>query len=167
MDSDRTHSWKAWSSWLLCGVLWGLSFLGILTVGFFALPLAVLLTILLLKDGLTERRRRTSWIGYAAWLALWALALFQVFPGGLFVLVASLLVLVGMRRAGPAGWGLLSGIGLWGVWLAVLGAEPFLGWLGIAAAFLATSAGLFTRGRKADQSIDSEGATQSAADQRG
>lgn len=159
MDSERTHSWKAWSAWLLCGVLWGLSFLAILSVGFLALPLAVLLTILLLKDGLTERRRHTYWIGYAAWLALWALALFQVFPGGLFVLAASLIVLVGMRGAGPAGWGLLSGPGLWGIWVAAWGTDPLLGWLGVA--FMALSAGFFARGRKTAQSIDSDEATPS------
>ena len=159
MDRDRTHGWKAFAAWVLCGTLWGLSWAGMFSVGPIILPLAVLLTVLLVKDGLSKRLRHIAWRGYLGWLFLYVAALFLLSPMARFLILVALLFLGLILRAGPAGWGLLTGLGAWGV---LLGADWGVGWLAGGVGMIAASLVVFSFRRKTAQSIEPEDAAHTA-----
>lgn len=148
---QRTHGWKAFASWVLCGLVWGLAWFGILSVGPIILPFAVVLTILLLKDGLSPRARRMMWIGFGVWFGVYVLVLLQLLPIGFFIYIAALLVFGEIRQAGVAAFGLLVGIGLWPVWIAVGGGESATAFLISGLVMIAVGAGVFVWRRAAER----------------
>jgi hypothetical protein len=125
-------------------VLWAATYLGALTVGAVILPLAVLLTVLLGKDGLAPTVRRWVWAGWIAWLAWWLLVLvgpaaagaqWMVLGGVAFMCVAAV--------AGPASAGLLFGVGATAALSGPSGAEPRLAWVAGGSLTLLTGLAVF------------------------
>lgn len=144
---DQTTSWKTFLVWALCGALWGLSWFGLFTIGPLVLPFAILATLLLLDQGLTPTLRRVLWVAFIVWLVFWGLLLLDVVTGGFLLFLVAFLIFAFMPRSGPAGFGILAGLGFWGVWAAIQAHDPAVGWLGAGLGMIAVAVLLFVRRR--------------------
>jgi hypothetical protein len=147
-DGERTLGWSAFTAWGLCGMLWAFTFLGMFSVGGAILPFAVLLTVLLTKEGLRPSVRRIVWIGFASWLGWWMLVLSGAARVTGAAMVYGAVAFLGLVLvAGPAGAGLLAGLGLCAVLVGLTGGEPTMVWLtvGMVVCALGVSAFLWRR----------------------
>jgi len=140
--------WGAFTAWVLCGALWGLTFFGMFSIGPVAMPFAGLVSLLLVTPSLDTRWVRRAWIGFGVWLVFWGLLFTGVFlselPFTLFI-VGFIAAVVFARVSGAPGWGLIAGFGIWAIWI---GLSVSLIWIVVGILLVGLAGALFVQNRE-------------------
>lgn len=150
---DSIHGVGAFAAWAVCGLLWFVVYLAVLSVGGAVLVFAILLTVLLATKAVPSWRL-PLWVAFGVWVAWWVLVVAgPVRESSDWMVIAGFGFLAAAVASAPGSLGLPFGAGLtaFASGFQLEGGAALI-WGGVATAAAALVVWLFLARRSGERS---------------